>query len=579
MKPSRRGLIGASVAMAAPGAKADSSVQISRQHVDVHTFGATGAGTVDDTRALTAAAASGHALVFPPGRYRIQSNLRFEAPVALAYGAVLETAGEATIAFAGGLNAGVYQIFELAQGSEVSIDPRFTTDGRPEWWGARTNASDVDCRAAVQACLDACVRTLLQGADYYIGDTVKLRHHGHSLIGVAASQLDHPGCSRLMLTSASADGLQVGLDSAPPNAKRWLEHGRVCDLVIQRVPKIANPAAGFRNAPCGVRLQWAVTCYLERVETLEHSHGFFISGTVHCYLNYCQALRYVAGENKQNDFFYGFCMDNSVSTGFNSGNASLYISHCSTFSTQAVSFSESCGIRSFAGFTDTFITGFECALVEYGLRMSGRAAAGADYQTEDLIIAECVLDSPVKVGILIETAGPVTAAQIHNCYVAPAGPGTAIEVRDCHGAVSIVGCQIIAAPTSTTTGLKVTNSKGVSSMNTIFTDVSAPVVFERAVACRMLDTINDPQQKSTEPAVRLSNARQVYLAPIVTGLPGTRSAGVFLVGEGNFGIEVNCTGISASALSHADNKLISDGAPVRTPGPFGKGNLASGILG
>jgi hypothetical protein len=541
-------------------------------------LGAIGDGRTDDTTALATAASS--PLFLPPGAYRLTRDVTFAAPVVFAFGAVLKIDPGVTISFVAGLSAGVCRIFEAASGARVRIDPRFTSDGFPEWWGAHADDPQADCQPAIQACLEACVRTRLHAADYYIASTVKITDHGRQLEGLSADQEGNRHGTRLVLTSGAADGLQVGYDRQPPTAKQWLEHVAVRDLTVLRAAPLENPEQGFATAPAGVRLQWAVTCYLERVETIEHSHGFYITGTVHCYLRYCQAFRFKAGALPANDFFHGFFMDNSPSTGFNSGNASLYIQNCSTFSTQAIPFSESNGLKSNAGFTDTFITGFECALVEYGLNLSGRTSAGSDYQSEDLIIDTCVLDSPTRAGIRIERAGQVTAVQIHNSYIAPAGPGVAIEIRDCHGAVGITGCQIIATPDNVATGLHVVDSAGVSAMNNIYTDIHSPVVFERASDCRLVDTINSPQRSPAKAAVQATALDTAYLAAIVRGRPGSVPAGVALLGAANKRVEVACTGIRPSVLAAGvASVLVCDDTPITKAGPFGAGNLASGIVG
>ena len=561
-------------------ARSAASPAPSRALTSLNAFGARGDGRADDTAAFLAAAASEAEITIPKGRYRLTGKVAFEAPVRFDHQAVIEAASEVVIGFGGGVVAGPHQIFALSGGARVAFDPAVTAVGYPEWWGARAGDPGFDCQPAIQAALRACPCTALQAGDYYIASTLKILDHGRSLEGVAPTQNGHRGATRLMLTSGTADGLQVGFDKSPGGAKLWLDHARVSDLTVQRVAPIENPASGFANAPCGVRLQWTVSCTLERVETIEHSHGFYITGTVHCFLRHCQAFRYTAGKVRANDFFNGFFMDNSPASGFNSGNASLYIQNCGAFSSQAVPLSESSGIKSHAGFTDTFITGFECALVGYGLNMNGRGSRDVDYQTEDLIVDTCVLDSPTGVGILISGGSKVTAAQIHNSYIAPAGPGVAIAVRDCGGAVGVTGCQIIATPGNTATGLEVTRASGVSAMNNIFTDIQNPVVIRAATDVRVVDTINNVTQKTAVAAVQVEGLDRGYLAPIITGAEGHSPAGVLLKGKGATGVEINCTGIRPSAIAGGKaNILLADGAAVASPGPFAGGNLASGILG
>jgi hypothetical protein len=537
-------------------------------------------GVADDSDALSrGAAAAGSGLTLPPGTYRLARDVAFKVPVFFQLGAVLVVDRGVTVTFQAGLSAGAWQVFDATASGRVVINPEHLIEGYPEWWGARANDPGFDCQPAIQACVDACVITRLHAADYTIGRTVKITVHGRSLIGTSADQNGNRRGSRLVLTSGTLDGLQVGYDSQPADSKHWLEHVTVRDLTIIRSARLENPREGFAQAPVGVRLQWAVTCSLERVETIEHSHGFYITGTVHCFLRYCQALRYKAGLSPANDFFHGFFMDNSVASGFNSGNASLYFQNCATFSTQSVPFSESSGIKSYAGYTDTFIIGFECALVQCGLDMIGRSSSAADYQSEDLIIETCVIDSPTSAGIRIRSSGPLTAVQVGACYIAPAGPGVAFDIQDCHGSVGISACQVISTPGNSATGLKVVRSSGVSASNNIHTDIRNPIVLEDCAECRVTDTINNVRQKTETAAVLVKGLARSLLAPMVRGSAGIHPAGVVFVGASNERNEVNCTGIAPQAVEGGGSAiLLSDGRPIASAGPFDS-NLASGLVG
>ncbi|HEY2048285.1 MAG TPA: hypothetical protein VGH03_03025 [Caulobacteraceae bacterium] len=534
----------------------------------------------DDSGNLAHAASNARSgLAIPPGAYRVARDITFRVPVTFELGAVLIVDPDITVTFETGLSAGAWQIFNVAPRGRVLISPEHLTEGLPEWWGARPNDPGFDCQPAIQSCLDACVITRLHAADYAISRTVKITVHGRTLAGASADQNGNRRGTRLLLTSGTLDGLQVGYDRQPDNSKHWLEHVTVRDLTLLRSAPLENPKEGFANAPAGVRLQWAVTCYLERVETIEHSHGFYITGTVHCFLRYCQALRYKAGTVPKNDFFNGFFMDNSAASGFNSGNASLYIQNCATFSTQSVPFSESSGIKAYAGYTDTFITGFECALVEYGLDLAGRSSTDADYQSEDLIIDACVIDSPTKGGIRVRSSGPMTVIQICNCYIAPAGSGSAFDIQDCGGSIGISSCQVISTPGNAATGLRAVRSSGVSAINNIYTDIRSPMVLEGCSECRISDNINNVRQKTEVAAVLAKDLAHSLLNLTVRGSPGIHPAGVAFVSGANERNEVNCTGISPHAIAGGSSAiLLFGGRSIASTGPFGA-NLASGLLG
>jgi hypothetical protein len=584
MTPSRRALVGLSagaVALgAAPAAIPAPPPRSGAPRAAVTDLGARGDGETDDTAAFLAAAAAAAETIIPAGRYVLSRDIVFTAPVQVDHQALLRLASGVTVAFDGGMTAGAWRIFDLAPGARVTFSPRFTTVGHPEWWGAVSDAPDVDCQGAIQACLRACNRTLLQGADYYIGSTLKILDHGHSLEGVVPSQNGNPGASRLMLTRGDADGVQVGYDASPGGPERWLEHAAVRDLTVLRAAPLANPRQGFARAPSGVRLQWAVTCAIERVVTIDHSHGFYITGSVHCYLRYCQAFRFVDGLDKANDFFNGYFMDNSAVTPFVSGNASLYIQNCGAFSRTHLTFTESNGLKSHAGFADTFIDGFETAQLGHGLNMNGGGPAKTDPGTEDLIIERCVIDSASKVGIEINGGTRLTAVQIHDTYVSPSGGGVAIRVRGSRGAVGVTGCQIIAPPDNTATGIEVSDASGVSSMNNIITDIHNPIVVRDAASCRFIDTINNVLRKTALAAIQIDGLRRGYLAPILIGADKANPVGVLISEAGAAAVEINATGIDPGCIAGGRrNAILAGGRPVTRPGPFGGGNLASGILG
>jgi len=544
--------------------------------VDVRWAGVRCDGVTPAATAVERAAAVGP-IFFPGGVTIIERDLVIEAFVEASAGAVISPASGVTVTFNAGFLAPLSPVFGGA--GKAAFNPAFLTTGHPEWWGARTNDAEFDNQPSIQACVNACVHTKLQAAKYYTGSLIKITTHGRSLTGVAATQNKNSGCTELLLTSAIASGIQVGYDTQPADVNQWLEHVTVADLTIRRVAKIDNPIVGFHAAPSGLILRWSYSCYIERVLTIEHSIGFYIFGTVHNYFRYCESIRNTAGTVPDNDFFAGFFMDNSAQTEFSSGNASLYIQNCSVFSTQSVAFTECSGIRSYQGFTDTFITNFESGMTQYGLNMNGRIDSHPDYETEDLIVADCVIDSPTVAGILIRTGTPDSAIQISNCYIAPSGAGIGISVYDTRGSTSITGCQLIAPPKSATVGLSVRLSSGVSSVNNIYTDIRHPIVIENSDNCRLMDTISAPQQTSAVAAVNVIGLNRGFIACIVKGMPKANPIGVNLGGASNGYIEVNCTGIDASCIAGGSaNKLVCNGARVTSTGLFSKANLASGIM-
>ncbi|MBV8681921.1 MAG: hypothetical protein JO111_03535, partial [Caulobacteraceae bacterium] len=144
--------------------------------------------------------------------------------MAFDIGAMLVVDPGVTVSFQAGLSAGTWQIFNVAASGRVAINPERLIEGFPEWWGARPNDQGFDCQPAIQACVEACTVTRLHAADYAIARTVKITIHGRTLVGTSADQNGNRRGARLILTSGTLDGLQVGYDRQPADSKHWLEH-------------------------------------------------------------------------------------------------------------------------------------------------------------------------------------------------------------------------------------------------------------------------------------------------------------------------------------------------------------------
>jgi len=584
MQPSRRGLAGllasaaTTIATRAPAARLEG-------RANLRDFAAAGDGRADETAALLAAAASGLELDIAAGRYRVSRDVTFRAPVNFAYGAVLQSADDITLAFDGGLAAGVQQIFVLTGRARVTIDRRFLQTGRPEWWGAVTDDPAFDCQPAIQACIDACPVTALQAADYHTRSAIRIAIHNRVLEGVGSNQNGAPGGSRIVLGSATADGLRVGFDQPPPNGvPGFLEHVTVRGLtIIRSVPPqarpVTDPGQGFFTSPAGVRIQYVVTCTFQDINAIQHSNGFYLQGVVHSFLIFCQALRTAVGPSRDNDFFNGFFQLNALDIGYASGNASLYYKNCSAFIDNGLDLAKSSGIYTYGGFTDTFINAFECAFLEVGLNMNGAGSTAASYSSEDLVIDSCILDTCSIGGIVINAGNDGTAVTIHNCYVEVRGSGVAMDVKQTAGSVSIVGCQIQSAPGDAATGISVRDAGGVVSDANIVTDVRRPIAYDNARDCRCGDTINNVRDGAPDGALVIARSSRCVFRPIVKGRTGVTRAGVVFAGAANTLNEIDCTGIDSTCLQGgAASKLVCDGVQVTAPGPFGDKNLAVGIF-
>ncbi len=544
--------------------------------IDVRWAGAKCDGLADDAQAVTRAAGLGPVL-FAVGECSIGADIVVASLAEVAAGATIRVARGKTVHFNAGFTAPVGPVFSGP--GAVAFDPRFVTVGHPEWWGALTNQAGFDCAPAINACIAACPETRLQWADYHIGSRVTIDQSGRVLAGVAGNQTDRPFGSRLVIDNGHSDGLQVGPDSQPKGGiLSFPQHIRVSSLTIFRAARVTPPPSGFVG-PCGVRLQFVATCYLDDINTMEHSNGFYLRGVVHCYLRYCQALRKYPGTTSVNDFFNGFFQDNSISIGTNSGNASLYYQNCSCFGDPALGLAQSSGIYTYGGFTDTFITRFESGVLAFGLNLNGGGSSDKSYSAEDLLIEGCVLDSCRACGIIINAGNRGAAVTIHNCYIAGAGAGNGVTVQETHGAVSITGCQVISGVGSTTVGLLISRSSGVSAQGNIFTDCFSPVVLRQATNCQIRDTVNNTTLGATPGAVWIQSSGRNIIECTVKGQVAINPAGVVISTLPAADNADGCSGIDPGCLRGGSaNKLLNEGHQITAAGRFGTGNLAFGIM-
>lgn len=559
-------------------------------------------GLLPSDAGFQAAATSGSDYFVPAGNYKITQNIA--SSIGSAYftqGSVLNIAGGLTINL-NGVVAGWYQIFNITGGPLAST----VTIGKPgigfaEWWGASPTNAAVDSGPAIQACLNTAKITQLRGLPYYIGNPsmavgsycLKIQTPGRVLQGFGPTQFANGNLTQLIIQSPTASGILVGFNTDPGGPGLWLEGVRVKDLTIARnvgTYPLANPPTGSANSPTGLRLQWASLCYIEHVYSIEHTFGFATYGTVVCHYVDCRALRYTAGTTPSNDFWAAFFQDNSAVTGLNSGNASLYYQNCGAFSNVGAggpTFINNVGIESASGFTDTFIDKLETGQTMYGIYMTGRQHTAADYQTEDLIITNCVLDSPTIAAIFILNSGPDTAVQISGCYMAPAtgaGGSCGILMSQVFGSVGITGNQTISAAGNTSIGLSLSNCSGVTSINNIYTDISLPVAVLTCSNIRVRDTINAVIVAPPVCAVAFDTVQRGTIeCQVYASLPIAIATGVKLIGACNF-IEVNCTGIDPLHITGGSaNKLLANGTQITTTGLFNGGGagsncLASGIM-
>jgi hypothetical protein len=121
---------------------------------DVKTaHGAVGNGVADDRPAFVAADGAGGTLYVPRGTYRIGSSLSLASDIRFEQGARLKPDSGVTVTLNGGLDAGVFQVFDVSAGGQVK--PNRVEEMIPQWWGAAADGSADDYPAIAAALLAA----------------------------------------------------------------------------------------------------------------------------------------------------------------------------------------------------------------------------------------------------------------------------------------------------------------------------------------------------------------------------------------------------------------------------------------
>jgi hypothetical protein len=124
---------------------------------NVKDYGAAGDGTRDDRDEIAHAASTAGAdrsIYFPPGAYRVSSNLTIACATVFAPGARLAVDRGITVTLNGAMIAGLTRIFSGA--GRIRFGEGRVLEVYPQWWGAVDDQRNTtDATAAIQSALNA----------------------------------------------------------------------------------------------------------------------------------------------------------------------------------------------------------------------------------------------------------------------------------------------------------------------------------------------------------------------------------------------------------------------------------------
>lgn len=177
-------------------------------------------------------ASSGADINLTPGSYTFTGDLTIPAGKTLRYerGAVITIGAGQTLNIAGGMNDPLYQIFD-DKNTDLDKGVKFSAGNilgvRPEWWGARPDASILSdetpyvananvlnsnaIEKAINSHVDHVTKVQFSSGTYWIARTIVLRGHISLLgMGVSGIYFNYYPMTAMVTDSAPIDGKQGG---------------------------------------------------------------------------------------------------------------------------------------------------------------------------------------------------------------------------------------------------------------------------------------------------------------------------------------------------------------------------------
>lgn len=464
------------------------------------------------------------------------------------------------------------------------------TNGRPEWFGARTDDWRFDCADAIEACFAACPVTQLGQADYFLRRTLVLDRSWRTMVGTGTYATDQGQGTRIILQGQASnlhdgDIMRVGSARQPgrTNDSFPFEIHLARFTLIRDGTSAPHPSGDLRRYPAGLRASFLTRCSFTGIASLENSVGIYLGGTVYTKVDDCLAQRLGPGSGGGPDLAAGFFLDGSPEFGLAGGNASLYLSRCLAVGQHARHVRPT-GLIAEGAFVDSFIDGFESARIDNGIRLSAHGAPRPT-QTIDLHVRNCVLDGCGATGLELDLTGTQAASvEIVDPYIYSAGGGGArgIVVRDGGGLVTLTGGQVHGDFREGS--LLLQQTRGVRVQGLKIHESSQPVMVRGSGALQLEPQISNLTRQTAKFAVTAVGVYRSAFRPMIIGAPGMLAGGVWLDAACNYS-SVDGTAIDPGCFGEvsARRKLWFGGADAtRGSGAteFARqGNIVTGVLG
>jgi hypothetical protein len=541
-----------------------------RNMVSLADFGPAGNGVTNDRQKFVDANAVGVTLEIDSGNYLISSSITLTAPIRFKKGAILIIPNGVTVALNGGIEAGVYQIFSLSGTGLVTFDATKQAFGYPEWWGAAPGGAD--CFAAMTYCIDACVTTKLQTADYFVYQTLLIDIGHRKLIGGGSQYAGAGTATRILVTSGSLHTIQVGPTAYPGSVNDLQSENLIKDVYVGR--SIAPVATSACSAILNI---YTIYARFENVKCAESIYPFQFQGTVQTHAVGCWAFRSSAATGGT-DICYGYYGNGTSSLPLNGSNASVYLIDCNA-SMGGISIANSSGFFADERFTDFFIINPESSNFATGITFLGDASAVNQLTNTDVKIVNPTIDTFTFAAIYIKNCNKFGYIEVIGGYYGPANGATAcIYVADSYGQVSIVAGEGQCNTATSCPGVLAINASGVDVRGFAAIEATGFGFAGSNVTNSTIDVVVKNHSNVCPAAVQMSGAcsRNTF-APKVYGAAGKVSLGVQMLGATHTFSEVNCSGMDSATLGASANKLVINGVAITATGLSGN-NLVSGVM-
>lgn len=506
----------------------------------------------------------GNGVVLGSGTHVVAANTTLRTSLHLMPGARIDIAEGRTLRVLGDFQAPAEVV--LTGKGTLDLNSSTAAFARPEWWGARPDGSG-DCRAALEACLQAHPVLQLGAGDYAIAATWRVTRPYCHIRGTGARGSALGQGTRIVLGNAEDDVLQVGPQSAPGAVNDFIRCIAVQGLTLAR----NQPGEG---QSAGLRAQYLLYGEFSDLAAMEHARGFVCSGLVRTRFQNCAAFRSLPGRGRT--VWRGFHLDGTKAIGLAGGNASIFLEDCNASIGGDPKVDDGVALLLDAAFADSFIINFESAGVATGIRVDGHSAqiggraAGGHV---NLHVRMPILDQCEAVAIDIRDCSPSAMIDLSDPYVALApGGSAALRLTAMRGSITVSGGQLLGgmnnASGANAIGIEARDSAGIAIYGTRIQDMARPAILSDCARCDIRVQIGNALHPAKGPAITATACTNLLLAPLVYGAPRAFSSAVKLSSpKGPHSLDL--AGIDPATLPSGAPVLMIDGVSVARSGRVG----------